>query len=203
MSHRILPRVPRVLRLFIALLLTLPLAACPPKNDDLVVITYYPVTSFRSYENVNKNDPGDVHKSFVDNQSQIFTVYRISSVVNQGKNAAPFAFDVGKIRAGSPESFFGNATLATNENLLNVTDFLVPVGFKDNVVPGTKTYEFLPRLRILIRTPTTVGEEQVAAKLTYTDPNGRKVLMVLDTKAAPQTLLNPGTPDALSALAGA
>lgn len=185
-----LPLVRRAGLLLTAAVLTLSAAGCDPTKDDAVIITYHPVVSFQSYEHAGKASGVKA--------PEMMTVYRIVSISNGGKAAKNFNFDVKNIRAGSDAAFFGNATLASSALALGVDNYLVPVDFKDTIVPGVKNYDLLPRLRVLITTTTSPDDEGQAVKLTYKDPGGRKVLMVPSANPPKHEVLSPGTSAALA-----
>jgi hypothetical protein len=106
----------------ITLCLSLTLVDCNEKKpDNAVVITYQHLANFQSWS-LNGKGGGDVNG--------MWHVYMIRGVVNNGKDAQPFDFDLQKLSTEHNET-----VISSNAAMLNAAPVAMPVNFTATVKP--------------------------------------------------------------------
>src|SRR5205085_10459700 len=122
--------------------------SCGGQKQDTIIITYRPLLNFRAYDSADGS-----HFTAV-SPGTVYTVYKILSIQNNGKDAVNFQFQPKKIFINGLKSkyAYGSGGLPTNPLRLNISDYLIPPDFSLNVPPAPNTLAFDtgPQIRIMM-----------------------------------------------------
>lgn len=158
-------------------------AACAPLNacdqkDDLVIVTYQHLGNAMKWAFGGKG---------AGSGADMWHVYMLRGVVNQGKDAAPFAFSLAKIALKDGETVDSAfSAMSAAEADPAATNYVMPRTFAAQV--AAKSAFTVPYGKgVLFFIKETDDIEQTAyTTLTYKSAKGERVLMTpLDLKMAP------------------
>jgi hypothetical protein len=132
----------------IAFCLAMTLVECN-KKDDAVVITYQHLGNFQSWS-LNGKGGGD--------QTGMWHVYMLRGIINNGKDAQPFAFDLQKLATEN-----GETVMSANSAMLNAAPTAMPINLTAKVNPqqaytiplGTGELFFIKQANDTEQTPVT------------------------------------------------
>jgi hypothetical protein len=146
----------------------LSLGAC---DKNLVKVSYQQLGNAQNWDLENKSG-GDANG--------MWHVYMLRGVVNDGENAKPFTFDLGKVA-------LKNGSVVTSAGpMLHGAPFMLPANFKASVTPKVAyTVPYGSGVMFVIKEDGDT-DKTAYTTLTYKSASGESVLMVpLDSKATP------------------